>query len=277
MSQAPVAEGWSLRRVQQALGLSRHAVQVLIAERFVTPQRGPRNALRFSFRDLVLLRTAHDLRRARIPPRRIAEALARLREALPDDLPLTGLRISAEGADVVVRDGGAPWAPRSGQLVIDFVAAPDLPGALAVLGGEPKDRAAPQHLADAQALEATDRPAAVAAYRRAIDADPDGVPAYVALGAMLCEDGECAAAVRLFDAALARGLADALLHFNHAIALEDTGQAQAAAQRYRQALALDPRLADAHFNLARLLQQEGDAQGALRHWSAYRRLQREGG
>lgn len=44
---------------------------------------------------------------------------------------------------------------------------------------------------------------------------------------------------------------------------------------YRAALLLYPQFADAHFNLARLLQDAGDAQGALRHWRAYRRIQRE--
>lgn len=43
---------------------------------------------------------------------------------------------------------------------------------------------------------------------------------------------------------------------------------------YRSALALAPDLADAHYNAARLHEQLGDAQRAVRHFSAYRRLQR---
>lgn len=273
MSASRLAEGWSLRRVQETLGLSRHAVRALIAERFVTPARGPRNALRFSFRDLVLLRTAYELRRARIAPRRIVEALSRLRAQLPDDLPLTGLRISAAGAEVVVHQDGVPWAPGTGQLVMDFALVGDAAEGVRLLAAP---AAADDLLAQAQALEASDRAGAMAAYRRAIARDPQALHAWVSLGAMLCEDGACQQAVELFEAALRAGLRDPLLHFNHAIAQEDVGRPQDAVASYRQALALDGQLADAHFNLARLLQEQGDAQGALRHWSAYRRLQKAG-
>ena len=43
---------------------------------------------------------------------------------------------------------------------------------------------------------------------------------------------------------------------------------------YEQSLVLDPTLADAHYNLGRLREQQGDPRGALRHFSAYRRLQK---
>ncbi len=55
------------------LGLSRSAVARLIAHGFVSPSRGPRNEYRFSFRDVVLLRTAHKLQLADIPTRRSCE------------------------------------------------------------------------------------------------------------------------------------------------------------------------------------------------------------
>ncbi|TMH26402.1 MAG: tetratricopeptide repeat protein, partial [Betaproteobacteria bacterium] len=52
------------------------------------------------------------------------------------------------------------------------------------------------------------------------------------------------------------------------------GQLDSALDSYERCLAIDPRLADAHFNAARLHEQLGHAQKALRHFSAYRRLQR---
>jgi len=72
---------FSLRHVQEMLGLSRTVLSGLIAAGFVTPARGPRNELRFSFQDLMLLRTAHALHAARIPPRKILHSLAKLRAA----------------------------------------------------------------------------------------------------------------------------------------------------------------------------------------------------
>ena len=270
-----------MRRVQDTLGLSKHTLTGLIAQEFVRPERGPRNELRFNFQDLVLLRTAYELRRARIPPRTILQALAHLRSELPPSLPLTGLRITAEGPNVVVRDAGLPRDAATGQLLMEFELIATDDGSLAVLDGpsanpvSTRAQDALAHLERADALEAENRSAAMQAYRQAISLDPTLLPAYVALGAMLCEDGAWADAAEVFEQALAYGVADAYLHFNHAIALEDTGQSQAAMASYRAALLLDPQFADAHFNLARLLQDAGDAQGALRHWSAYRRIQRE--
>ncbi|HVK31996.1 MAG TPA: hypothetical protein VM845_05775, partial [Burkholderiaceae bacterium] len=111
---------YTLRRVQALLGLSRRIVAGLIAEGFVAPTRGPRNEWRFTFQDLMLLRTAHALQASKIPPRRVLRALARLKAALPQSLPLTGLRITAIGADVAVRDRNGQWQADSGQLLMDF-------------------------------------------------------------------------------------------------------------------------------------------------------------
>jgi hypothetical protein len=67
----------------------------LVEAGFVTPARGPRNELRFSFQDVVLLRTAYQLQTVNIPSRKILRSLARLRASLPQELPLTGIRITA--------------------------------------------------------------------------------------------------------------------------------------------------------------------------------------
>lgn len=71
------AGDWTLRSIRQTLGLSRGVVAGLVAAGFVSPTRGPRNEYRFSFQDVVLLRTAHALRAANIPPRRIVRSLQR--------------------------------------------------------------------------------------------------------------------------------------------------------------------------------------------------------
>ena len=118
------ASTFTLRRVQAMLGLSRTIVAGLIAEGFVAPTRGKRNEWRFTFQDLMLLRTAHALQASKIPPRKILRSLARLKATLPQELPLTGLRITAIGADVAVRDRDGQWQADSGQLLMDFDVAP---------------------------------------------------------------------------------------------------------------------------------------------------------
>ena len=123
------------------LGLSRTIVAGLIAEGFVAPTRGPRNEWRFTFQDLMLLRTAHALQASKIPPRKILRSLARLKATLPRELPLTGLRITAIGADVAVRDRNGQWQADSGQLLMDFDVAP-LAGSVAFLARDTSPPAA---------------------------------------------------------------------------------------------------------------------------------------
>jgi DNA-binding transcriptional MerR regulator len=281
---------YTLKRVQELLDLPRAVVTGLVADGFVQPTRGPRNEYRFSFQDLLLLRTAHALSQADIPPRKILRALARLRGELPADLPLTGLRVSAVGADVVVRDGHGARKVDSGQLVLDFEVSPARRGGdVAFIDRRPEPArtptASPTRAADRRALartwfeqgerlEAHNPKAAESAYREAIALEPTYVDAYLNLGALLCEAGRCVEASDLYEHALQLGAVDALIHFNHAIALEDQRDIASAIRSYRHALMMQPDLADAHYNIARLLEKQGDAQGALRHFSAYRRLAR---
>ena len=96
---------YSLRAIQSMLGLSRAVVSRLVAAGFVTPARGKRREYLFGFQDIVLLRTAHELQQARIPTRRILRSLQRLRSTLPEELPLSGLRISAIGSGARVAIG----------------------------------------------------------------------------------------------------------------------------------------------------------------------------
>lgn len=271
------ATTYTLRQIEETLGLGRSVVMGLVDAGFVKPSRGARNEYRFSFQDVVLLRTAHALRAAKIPPRRLLRSLRSLKAQLPAELPLSGLRITAVGNGVAVREGGAHREVESGQLLLDFELAAER-GGLALLQPAPQQRAgeaAAEHFERGARLDADgDRAGAKQAYRRALALDPACADAYLNLGALLCEDGDCDEAVALFDAAVARCPGEALLHFNRAIALEDVGRDADALASYERCLALDTKIADAHFNAARLHEKLGERQAALRHYSAYRRLQR---
>lgn len=272
---------YTIRRVQQILGISRAIIDRLIRAGFVSPTRGKRNEHRFGFQDLMLLRTAYSLQQARIPPRKILSSLRNLKASLPEELPLTGMRITAVGTDVAVRDRQGAWDADSGQLLMDFEVAPA--GAeLAFIDASPAAAAAAVDGDAAEALvargalrEGADPSAAEADYRAAIAIAPDFVDAYLNLGALLCDLKRCDEATRLYEDALPRLPQTAALHFNHGIALEDAGQLPAAVVSYEKAVALDKGLADAYFNLGRLEEALGDARAALRHFNTYRRLTRE--
>src|SRR3954470_11279821 len=97
--------GYATRDVAALLGLTVTQVRALIRDGLLSPAQGARGEFRFSFQDLILLRTAKALLAANVPRRRIRTALEKLQEQLPAGRPLTGVRITAQDHHVVVRDG----------------------------------------------------------------------------------------------------------------------------------------------------------------------------
>ncbi len=262
---------YTLRDIESMLRLSRSIVAGLVAAGFVSPTRGPRNEYRFSFQDVVLLRTAHRLRAAQVPARRLLRSLHALRAKLPNEMPLAGLRIQAVGSEVAVSEGGAQWEARSGQLLMDFEVTAER-GRVAFIEAAPQSSEA--LFQRAERLEADDPAAAESAYRQLLAQDAGRVAAAINLSALLCGSGRSGEAADVCRGALKDHADAALLHFNLAIALEDLQQPAEALLHYAQCLRLDPTLADAHFNAARLHEQLGARRDALRHYSAYRRLSR---
>jgi tetratricopeptide (TPR) repeat protein len=286
---AVAAQGWSLdfaprrasmssytfRDVERLLGLSRPVVQGFVDSGFVAPARGDRNELRFSFQDLILLKTAQGLATVKVPARRIKQALARLRADLPESVPLSGVRISAIGSRVVVQQGASQWQADSGQYLLDLdVALPSDVEALPLPAAR-HDDSADTWFARAGELEASDAQGAEAAYRKAIALAPDFLAAYVNLGCMLQAQGNAASAEASYRAAITQAPDEALLHFNLGTALEDLRRADEAALAYEAAIGLDPSFADAYYNLARLCEGKGHAQEAIRHLASYLRLVRQ--
>jgi len=70
-----VTHPYGARDVERLLRLPRATLRALVAAGFVTPARGPRNAWRFSFQDLIVLRTAQALADAHVPQRRIIKSV----------------------------------------------------------------------------------------------------------------------------------------------------------------------------------------------------------
>lgn len=270
-----MTDGYSISEVGKLLGLSRSIIFRLIDAGFVSPTRGDRREYRFTFHDLVLLRAAQGLTEAKISSTRILRSLRRLRAQLPEQIPLSGLRIEAVGDAVVVSEGQAQWRPDDGQYVMRFqVESPG--GRLAFMGPAeaPVDEVPADWFAQGMALEASDPGKASEAYRRALEADPAHRGATINLGRLLHERGELREAEAVYRARLANAGADATLLFNLAVLLEDLRRPDEARNAYRAALKADPAMADAHFNLARLCEARGLRQEAVRHLSAFRKLTR---
>jgi tetratricopeptide (TPR) repeat protein len=264
---------YSVQDVERVLRLSRSTIKGLIDGGFVTPTRGPRRQYRFSFQDLIVLRTARALTEAKVPKRRVRRALDELRQSLPETVPLSGLSICAVGEHVVVRDGTCRWQVDDGQylLALDVVVEQ---GELHVVEreepGQPADP--PDWFDQGLTLESTDPAAARAAYERAVDVDPADLAAWINLGRLLHQQGKLADAESVYRRALAACGADALLYYNLGVLMEDLRRPGAALEAYQSAITEDPMLADCHYNLARLYEIAGKPQHAIRHLGEYRRL-----
>ena len=287
---------YTLREIQTMLGISRSAISSLMAAGFVSPSRGQRREYRFTFQDVVMLRTAHSLREAQIPGRTILRSLRRLRDKLPSELPLSGLRITAAGKELAVRTGDTPWQVDSGQLLLDFEVRPS--GASVSVLSKPRasSEAAPGSPVRGSDDEGADRAAggeeaarwfergirleddhpaeAEAAYRKALACAPAFVDAYLNLGCLLADARRGVEASRLYRTALKHCPDEPWLHFNLAIALEDQGKPAEALACYERCLELSRDFSDAHYNAALLYERLGQASKAIKHMSAVRRLQK---
>lgn len=276
---------YSVRDVERLLRLSRSTVRGLINVGFVKPSRGPRREYRFSFQDLIVLRTARALIEAKVSRRRISRSLEDLRRHLPQTMPLSGLSISAVGDHVVVRDGKSQFQADNGQYVLGFdvqvedgslrvverkAAAIDEAKPAPVAKDEPKDADALFNAA--LELESSDPRAAQQAYQQAVKADPDNVSAWINWGRLLHEQGDTKQAESVYRRAVDQCGADPLLMFNLGVLLDDLGDTGAAIEAYQSAIGEDPALADCHYNLARLYESLGKPQHAIRHLGQYRRL-----
>ena len=270
---------YGTKDVERILGLPRGAAAALVRKGLLNPHRGRASEYRFSFQDLIILRVARSLAAARIPSQRINRSLTRLRRQLPNTVPLSGLSISAVGDEIVVREGAAYWESRSGQYVLQFDVLAEGP-ALRIFDPPPEppsrssQRSRPAELSlfeTALALE-SDPEAAVAAYRRCLESEPQCIEARVNCGRLLHQLGALHAAEQMYRGGDVQH--DATLLFNLGVLLEDMERVEEAREMYQAALAIDAELADAHYNLAILSERRGRVCEALRHLNHYRRLER---
>jgi tetratricopeptide (TPR) repeat protein len=114
--------------------------------------------------------------------------------------------------------------------------------------------------------------AALTGYRRALEIDPDLVPAVINLANIHYSRNEIAEAQALYERAI--GLEPDVFeaHFNLGNIFHDLGRYSDARVCYREALRLNPTYADAHFYLAVTLEKNGQSQEARLHWKAYQEL-----
>ena len=272
-----LAVGYTTGEVAGLIGLTHDQVRQYVKRGIVEPKRGGRREYRFSFQDVVLLRTAKGLLDDKVPSRKAISALTKLKGRLPEATPLASLRIFADGKDVVVRDEKELWGVESGQGHLDFGAP------LAAETSSEVARIADRELDDFSDLEElgshewynlgldyedTDVPKAKEAYARAIALNPDNADAHVNLGRLFQLEGDLKRAKRHYRVALDAAPEHELAIYNTGTVFDELDELSTAAEYYHRA----PGVPDAHYNLARIFELRGDEVSSLRHLRTYRQL-----
>jgi tetratricopeptide (TPR) repeat protein len=271
--------GYTLREAAKLLDVSEARIRAYVRAGFLTPERGARREMRFSFQDLVLLRTAKALSESHIPSRRVKRALEHLKAQIPSERPLSGVQIFAEGDRVIVQDGDTKWNPESGQALFNFDVA-ELARKVAPISKKLHEEAmsvedemrAEDWFALGCELEASAPSEARDAYRRALELDPGNADARVNLGRLLHEAGEVEAAEAHYRIAMEARPGDSTAAFNLGVALEDRERFEEAIQAYQIAIDAEPDCSDAYYNLAHIYEQLGKPALALRYLKTYKKL-----
>lgn len=272
--------GYTVAEVAQILDLSASRVRGFVRQGLVTAARGPRNEYRFSFQDLVLLRTALGLRDNEVPVRRVRTALAALRTQLPEDRPVSAVHVFAEGHEIVVQDADTKWAPASGQVLFDFDVQ-DLERKVQALSpsSAPLPPPDPDEDLDAEGwlqvgLELViDSPGkARDAYRRALECDPRHLEARLNLAQVLHDKGWHDESAAHYELALLLEPDSAVAHFTYGALLEDMSRDGDAADAYRRSIALDSHYRPVYLSFARLLERIGEKQEALQMLDLFKAL-----
>jgi predicted Zn-dependent protease len=232
----------------------------------------------FQFADILALKTLKRLRELKIAPSRIRQAVTALIGWLEDvQHPLSQLRITAEGKRITVHLSGNRMEAISGQLLLDFEGEE-----VKLRTFEPKpvgrtkarDEESERWFQKGLTLEETGAPVAeaIAAYKKAIEANPDAAGALVNLGTISFRARRLREAEDLYNRAVKADSEYPLAHFNLGNLHDELGNAEAARVYYQKAIKLNPRYADAYFNLALLHEKHNELLQAIGCWQQYLRL-----
>lgn len=268
---------YTVSEVAKILELSPGRVRSYARDGWVRAERGSRGEYRFSFQDLVLLRTVKGLRANRISARKVKDALQHLRAAMSEGYPMSAVQVSTEGRALVVQDDDTRWDPSSGQVLFDFDVA-ELEAKVASL--KPRDPPTRPNFDESMRSEdwlelglelaASDPKRARDAFRRALERDPRHTEARLQLGRLLWQKGWGAEAEVHFEVAWALDETSPRAAFHLGIFREDQNRDTEAEALYQQALSHDPGFKAAHLALARLYERTGHKVRAIRSLNAFR-------
>lgn len=265
--------GYTTKQVADLIGIKSDAVRHYVRRSLLAPSKGARGEYRFSFQDVVLLRTAKGLIDAEVSIRKIYRSLLKLKDDLKQVDSLSSLRIFANGEVVLIQESDRIWEVESGQAQMEFdveVPSEEVANikAQGLLVKSPEDLDTDEWYNVGLDLEEADPEKAPEAYRQAIKLDPKNADAHVNLGRLYQLDGQLKYAKRHYQMALNSRPEHQLANYNMGTIFDELDELAKASDYYQRA----PQVPDAHYNLARIREIEGDEISAQRHMKEYETL-----
>lgn len=275
--------GFSLEEVARLAGLTEARVRGLVQAGILEPDPTASSADRFSFRDLVLCRSARRLVESNLSLEHLTDALTEVKAKLPEQQPLSGVGLQAEGRRVLAQDDGVCWEVDSGQVRFEFAAPTERAEVPAIvnLGVGADEQSATSATAVMAAhewfdlgleLESKHPEQARDAYRRALELDPLDREARLNIARLLRHAGLVEAAEAQYRLAADIHADDERPVYDLGLLLEGQARWWDAVAAYEDAVRRAPRSAEAYRRLAGLYERLGDAQRALGALRTYRSL-----
>jgi tetratricopeptide (TPR) repeat protein len=236
----------------------------------------------YCFSDLLKIKKVRDLCAMKVRPAVIRESLeAMQKQASGMGNPLIDAGASSTNNHrIAFRHEGRLLEPIAGQFVMDFSSREKVVTRTPIPSSDPgtQDNEAAVWFARGIALEEDPgtQTAALAAYQKVLEFDPNHAAAHINLGTLHYNRQDFALAEKHYRAALQSDPRYALAYFDLGNVLDETGRVQEAIQTYKTAIQLAPTYADAHYNLALAYEKIREPRKALKHWQAYIKLDTTG-
>lgn len=266
--------GYTTQEVSELIGLKPDRIRHYVRRKLLAPPRGDHGEYRFTFQDVVLLRSAKGLLDANVSARKATKVLLKLQTELKQFKSLAAVRIFADGNDVVVRKDSQMWDVETGQGHLDFAVhaladnVANITNRNLIIAKESDRLDSDDWYNLGLDLEEVDADKAPDAYVKAIELDPNNADAHVNLGRLLQLKGNLKRAKRHYEMALQAVSDHQLAYYNVGTIYDELDDVEKAAEFYLRA----PRVPDAHYNLSRIYEIQGDELSALRHMRQYRQL-----
>jgi tetratricopeptide (TPR) repeat protein len=271
-----MSDTYSCKDVSQLLDITEGRLRYWDRSGFLCPSGYQGRRRRYTFQDLVGLRSAKILLDSGVSLQKTRRLIKSLQEKIPSSShPLNRLRIMSNSKTVTVVDQEKEFEADSGQLLLDFQVSAfekEIVKKLPHTAEKPlEDLTAYEWYLEGCRFDEDEETLAIAeeAYHRAIHLDPSLANAYTNLGNLLYRTGCLEDARTLYEKAIAVDKMQPEAHYNLGFFEFESGNMERAEACFTRAVELDGTFADAHFNVAMTLFRLGHYERARYHLQHY--------